>query len=178
MKKSLVFVLIAILLVAAVAFAACRRGESDKTILDLYGDVKNAKNATQTITIKNGATEIVVETLNYNFETGKVTIERKTLNTSDADELYTTTTETKQITGNATAKLTKELLKDITEKDNVLTATVSNAHINEVFGVSASDVQGDARIELVAQDSHIVSITVNYTSANGNTVAIVTTYVY
>ena len=188
MKKRLIFVLIPILLVAVVAFAACYQGENpnndpnnqtqDKSVLDLYGDVKNAKNATQIITIKNGAVEIVVETLNYNFETGKVSIERKMLNSSDADELYTTTTETKDITGNATAKLTKNLLSDVTETATTLTATVKSANLNEVFGISASDVQGDARIELVAQNSHIVSITVSYTSANGNAVQIVTTYVY
>ena len=186
MKKRLIYVLIAILLVAVMAFAACKRGEdpnnnpnnSDKTILDLYGDVKNAKSATQTITIKNGTVEIAIETLNYNFATGKVEITRKTLNTSDADELYTTTTETKDITDNATAKLTKNLLSDVKETDTTLKATVANAHLNEVFGILSSDVQGDAGIELVAKDSRIVSITVNYTSSNGNAVQIVTTYVY
>ena len=188
MKKSLIFVLMAILLVAVVVFAACNRDRKpnddpdnqtqDKTILELYGDVKNAKNATQTITIKNGAVEIAIETFNYNFETGKVEITRKTLNTSDADELYTTTTETKDISGNATAKLTKNLLSDVTETATTLKATVANANLNEVFGILPSDVQGDAKIELVAQNSHIVSITVNYTSSNGNAVQIVTNYVY
>ena len=187
MKKKLIFVLLVILIVAMMAFTACNRNRKpnnnddqtqDKTILDLYGDVKNAKNATQTITIKNGAVEIAIETLNYDFATGKVEITRKTLNTSDADELYTTTTETKDITGNTTAKLTRNLLSDVTETATTLKATVTNAHLNEVFGISASDVQGDARLELVAQGSHIVSITVSYTSSTGNTVAIVTTYVY
>ena len=187
MKKRLIFVLLAILLVAVMAFAACKRDEDpnnnpnnnpDKTILDLYGDIKNAKNATQTITIKNGTVEIAIETLNYNFETGKVEITRKTLNTSDADELYTTTTETKDITGNATAKLTKNLLSDVTETATTLKATVANANLNEVFGILPSDVQGDAKIELVAQNSHIVSIAVSYTSNNGNAVQIVTSYVY
>ena len=199
MKKRVIFVLLAILLVAVMmAFAACAPKEkpnpnpnpspnpnpnpnpepTTKTILDLYGDVNKAKSATQIITIKNGTFEIAVETLNYNFETGKVTIERKVLNSSDADELYTTTTETKDITGNATAKLTKDLLKDVTETETKLTAKVANANLNAVFGIESTDVQGDASIELVAQGSHIVSITVSYTSSNGNAVEIVTTYVY
>ena len=186
MKKGLIFVLLVILLVAAVTFAACDQNETpndpnkdqDKTVLDLYDGVKSAKNATQTITIKNGAAEIVIETLSYNFETGKVNIERKMLNSSDADELYTTTTETKDITGNATANLTRNLLSDVTETATKLTAKVANANLNAVFGIASTDVQGDATIELVAEGTHIAKITVSYTSANGNAVQIVTTYVY
>ena len=153
-------------------------GPTTKTILDLYGDVNKAKSATQTITIKNGAFEIAIETLNYNYETGKVTIERKTLNSSDADELYTTTTETKDIEGRNSANLTAANLKDVTETETKLTAKVANANLNAVFGIASTDVQGDASLELVAEGSYIVSIKINYVSANGNTVQIVTAYVY
>ena len=194
MNKKLMYVLMAILLVAVVAFAACNRGGTDndpdkdqdqnqdqtqdKSILDLYDDVKNAKKATQTITIKKGADEIAVEKLSYNFETGKVTIERKMLNSSDADELYTTTTETKDIEGRNTANLTAANLKDVTETQTKLTAKVANANLNTVFGIASTDVKGDAVLELVAQGSHIVSITVTYTDSADNAVQIVTNYVY
>ena len=194
MNKKIIYAVLIILLVVAAVICACAPKEdpnpdpdpnpnpnpnpTTKTILDLYGDVNKAKSATQIITIKNGAFEIAIETLNYNFETGKVTIERKVLNSSDADELYTTTTETKDIQGRNTAKITAANLNDVTETETKLTAKVANANLNAVFGIASTDVQGDARIELVAQGSHIVSITVSYTSSNGNAVQIVTSYVY
>ena len=191
MNKKLIYVLLAFMLVAVIAFAACHRGEDpsndpnqdpnqnpSQDILALCESISDAKSATQVITVKNGSDELAKETRNYDFVAGKVTIERKTLNSSDADELYTTTTETKDITGKATVKLTKDLLNDVTETSTTLKAKVQGANLNGVFGVQSSDVQGDARIELVAQGSHIVSITVSYTSANGNAVQVVTTYVY
>lgn len=175
MNKKLIFALLAVMLVAVVAFAAC----ATKTdILSLYDNVKNAKSATQTITVKNGSDEIAKETLSYNFDTNKVTIERKTLNNSGATEMYTTTTETKDITERNTAKLTADMLKDVTTTEKTLTAKVANANLKSVFGIEATSVNGDATVELVAEGEHIAKITVTYTSTNGNAVEIVTTYTY
>ena len=187
MNKKLIYVLLAFVLVAVIAFAACHRGEDpsgdpnqdpNKDILDLCDSISDAKSATQVITVKNGGDELAKETLNYDFVTGKVTIERKTLNDSSADELYTTTTETKDITGKPTVKLTRTLLNDVTETATTLKATVKSANLNEVFGIQSNEVQGDSKVELVSQGNYIVSITVTYTSVNGNAVEIVTTYVY
>ena len=179
MNKKLIYVLLALALVAVVAFVACDKDNQDETdILALYDNVKDAKTALQTITIKNGSDEIAVETLNYNFETNKVTIERKTLNDSSADELYTTTTEVKDITGRNTAKISSDNLKDVTTTETTLTAKVANAKLNEVFGINSGDVNGDATVTLVSDGSHITKITVTYTSANGNSVEMVTTYAY
>ena len=181
MNKKLIIALFAVAVVAVLAFAACAPdipGETPQDVLSLYDGVKNAKSATQVITVKNGTDEVAKETLNYNFETNKVEITRKTLNGSDASELYTTTTETKDITGRNTAKLTASLLKDVNKTETTLTAKVANANLNEVFGIAATSVSGDATVTLVAESSHITKITVSYTSANGNAVEIVTTYAY
>ena len=180
MNKKLIFAVLTVLIVVALMCSACARNDQDdnKDILGLCERISDAKNATQVITVKNGSDELAKETRNYDFVAGKVTIERKTLNSSDADELYTTTTETKDITGKPTVKLTKDLLKDVTETSTTLKAKVQGANLNGVFGVQSSDVQGDANLELTARGGHIVSITVTYTSANGNAVQIVTTYVY
>ena len=180
MNKKIILAVFAVLIVLSVALCACTPKENppSTTILDLYDDVNNAKSATQVITVKNGTAEIAIETFAYNYETGKVNIERKTLNSSDADELYTTTTETKNIEGRNTAKLTAANLKDVTENETTLTAKVANDKLNTVFGIAATDVIGDATVKIVREGEHIVSLTVNYTSANGNTVEIVTNYVY
>ena len=179
MKKKIIFAVFAVLLAVALMCSACSpSGQNGKKILDLYDSISDAVSATQVISVKKGGDEIAKETLSYNFVTGKVSIERKTLNTSDADELYSTETETKDITGDSIAKLTKDLLNDITATRTTLKATVKNANLNQVFGIQPSDVTGDAKIELVANDTHIVSITVSYTSANGNAVEIATIYVY
>ena len=206
MKKKLIVTLFAVLLVVALAtvcFACSPAGDdndsnngqnngqnnnpnddqnnsqnNNQDILSLCDGLSDAKSATQVITVKKGGNEIAKETLGYNFVTGKVSIERKTLNTSDADELYSTETETKDITGGPTAKLTKDLLKDVTETATTLNAKVANANISEVFNIQSSDVTGDAKVELTAQNNRIVSITATYTSSNGNAVEIVTTYVY
>ena len=176
MNKKLIFAILTVLIVVAIFCSACKHHEKD--ILELCESISEAKSATQVITVKNGGDELAKETLNYNFVTGKVNIERKTLNDSSADELYTTETETKEITGKPTVKLTRDLLSDVTETETNLKATVKGANLNEVFGIQSNDVQGDVKIELVAQGEHIVSITVSYTSASGNVVEIVTTYVY
>ena len=179
MKKKLVFALLATLIVVVLLCAACTPSEQqNQNILELCSGISDAKSATQVITVKRGSDELAKETRNYNFVTGKVSIERKTLNDSSADELYTTETETKDITGKPTVNLTKDLLTDVAEKGSSLKATVKNAKLNETFGIDSSDVNGDAKIELVAENGHIVSITVSYTSSNGNAVQIVTTYVY
>ena len=176
MKKKLVFALLTALIV--VAFLCCACAKQEPSVLDYCDSISDAKSATQVITVKSGSDELAKETLNYNFVTGKVSIECKTLNSSDEDELYSVETEIKDITGKATVKLTKDLLRDVTETATTLKATVANANLNEVFGIFSTDVQGDASVELVAQNSHIVSITVSYTSNNGNAVQIVTSYVY
>ena len=180
MNKKLIFAVLTVLIVVVLMCSACViSGQDDnKDILDLCERISGAKSATQVITVKNGDDELANETRNYDFVVGKVTIERKTLNSSDADELYTTTTESKDITGKATVKLTKDLLKDVTETSTKLKAKVQGSNLNSVFGVQSSDVQGDANLELTAQGGYIVSIVVSYTSANGNAVQVVTTYVY
>ena len=180
MNKKLIFAVLTVLIIVALLCSACvpNDQDDDQDILALCENISDAKSATQVITVKSGSDELAKETRNYDFVAGKVTIERKTLNDSSADELYTTTTETKDISGKATVKLTKDLLKDVTETATTLKATVSNANLNEAFGIASSDVQGDAKVEFTAQGNHIVSITVSYTSANGNAVQIVTTYVY
>ena len=176
MKKKLVFALFTALIVVALLCCACAKQEP--SVLDYCDIISDAKSATQVITVKSGSDELAKETLNYNFVTGKVSIERKTLNSSDADELYSIKTEIKDIAGKATVKLTKDMLRDVTETDTTLKATVLNAKLNEMFGIQASDVQGNANLELVAKNEHIVSITVSYTSTNGNAIQIVTNYVY
>ena len=178
MKKKLIFVALAALIVVALLCSACNPKGENSNILDLCKDISDAKSATQVITVNSGSDELAKETRSYDFVTGKVNIERKTLNDSSADELYTTTTETKDITDKPTVKLTKDLLSDVTETATTLKATVSNANLNQAFGIASSDVQDNANLELVANNGHIVSITVSYTSTNGNTVQIVTTYVY
>ena len=175
MKKKLIFAVFAVLIAVTLLCSACAR---KKNILSYCDSISDAKSATQVITVKNGDSELAKETFSYNFVTGKVSIERKTLNSSDADELYTTTTETKDITGGPTVNITRALLTDVTEEKTVLKARVSRANLDEMFGIQSSNVQGDARIEIVAEGEHIVSITVTYTSANGNAVRIVTDYVY
>ena len=176
MKKKLAFTLFTALIVVALLCCACAKKEP--SILDYCDSISDAKSATQVITVKSGSDEIAKETLNYNFVTGKVSIERKTLNSSDADELYSIEMEIKDITNKATVKLTKDLLKDVTETATTLKATVSNANLNEVFGIASSDVVGDAKVEISAQDKQIVSIMVSYTSTNGNAIQVVTNYVY
>ena len=173
MNKKLIFAVLTVLIVALIC-SACAK----PTVLDCCDRIPDAKSATQVITVNSELGEIAKETRNYDFVAGKVTIERKTLNSSDADELYTTTTESKDITGKATVKLTKDMLKDVTETSTTLKAKVQGANLNGVFGVQSSDVQGDATLELTAQSGYIVSIVVSYISANGNAVQVVTTYVY
>ena len=175
MKKKILFAVFTVLIVVALTCTACANKGS---VLDFCDGVSDAKSATQVITVKSGSDELAKETRNYNFVTGKVDIERKTLNSSDADQLYSTETETRDITDKPTVKLTSAVLTDVTETATTLKATVSSAHLNEVFGIQASDVQGNASVELVAEGAHIAKITVSYTSANGNKVEIVTTYVY
>ena len=176
MKKKLIFAAVTVLIAVALLCSACAKPMPK--VLDCCDRISEAKSATQVITVNNELGELAKETRNYDFVAGKVTIERKTLNDSDADELYTTTTESKDITEKATVKSTKDLLKDVTETSTTLKAKVQGANLNGVFGVQSSDVQGDANLELVAQGKHIVSITVSYTSSSGNAVQIVTTYVY
>ena len=178
MKKKLIFAVLTVLIIVALLCSACVRKGKNSGILSFCDSISDAKSATQVITVKDSGNELAKETRNYNFVTGKVSIERKTLNDSSSDELYTTETETKDITGTPTVKLTRDLLNDITETEISLKATVKGANLIEVFGIQSNDVQGDVKIELVAQGEHIVSITVNYTSASGNAVEIVTTYVY
>ena len=176
MKKKSIFAVFTVLIVVVLLCSACVKPKS--SILHYCDRISDAKNATQVITVKSGSDELSKETRSYDFVTGIVSIERKTLNDSNADELYTTTTETKDIDGNATAKFTKDLLSDVTETATTLKATVSNANLNEVFGIASSDVVGDAKVEISAQDKQIVSIMVSYTSSSGNKVEILTTYVY
>lgn len=178
MKKKLIFAVVITLIVVALLCSACNPKGQNSNILDLCKDISNAKSATQVITVKSGSDEIAKETRSYNFVTNKVNIERKTLNSSNEDQLYTTETETKDISSKPSVSLTKDLLTAVTETATTLKATVSNDNINQVFGIDSSNVQGNADLELVADNGHIVSITVSYISANGNTVQIVTNYVY
>ena len=180
MNKKLIFAVLTVLIIVALMCSACVPDDQDnnKDILDLCESISDAKSATQVITVNGGLGELAKEMRNYDFVAGKVIIERKTLNDSSADELYTTTTETKDITGKPTVKLTKDMLLDVTETSTTLKAKVQGTNLNGVFGVQSSDVQGDANLDLTAQGGHIVLITVTYTSTNGNAVKIVTTYVY
>ena len=106
-------------------------------------------------------------------------IEKKTLNYPLEDEAFTTTTETKDIKkGDGVANITELTLSDITLTSSSLKATVKNDNLFKVFGIHNENVDGDAAIEMLAQDGKIVKLTVNYISANGNSVEIVTTYAY
>ncbi len=175
MNKKLLLALAILLAVTVCCFAACK----DSSVLQMYQGVKDANNVVQKITIKNGDAILVEETLTYNFASGKLTIERKTLNDSSAEEAFTTTTETKDISrGDGIAKLDASTLSAVTDNGSSLRGTVVNNKLQTAFGIESAKVNGDAAVEMLAQDGNVIKLTVNYTSSNGNAVTIETTYAY
>lgn len=175
MNKKIILT-VAILLVAVFALCACKT----HSLLEKYDGVKDAKNITQTISIKSGDTEIASEKRTYNMTTNKVEIERKTPSDLNASEPYTTTTETKDFTqSDAVAKLSGLTMLAVVETDTTFSGTVVNADLKTAFGVDGASVKGDALVQLLADDDgKITKMTVTYTSSNDNAVTITTVYAY
>ena len=174
MNKKILLV-VAVLLVAVFAMCAC----GTKSVLDLYDGVKEAKSITQTISVKDGSTEIASEKRVYNMETSKVEIERKTLSDLTASESYTTTTETKNFEkAEAVAKLSGLTMKEGITTETSFKGTVANADLKTAFGVDGSKVKGDATVELLAKDGKVTIMTVTYVSTNDNDVTITTMFAY
>lgn len=176
MNKKILSVIAAVLLIiATLTFAACK----DPSVLELYDGVKDAKSIVQQVSVKSGSSEIATETLTYNFTAGNVIIVKKVLNDASSDEAFTTTTKTRSIQkGDGVANLTESTLSNITTTSTALKAAVANDKLNNAFGIEASTVAGDATVEMIADGGKIVKLTVNYTSSNGNSVEIVTSYMY
>ncbi|MCM1289880.1 MAG: hypothetical protein NC132_03500 [Corallococcus sp.] len=171
-----IFAIIAILLVAvlAVSLTACNKGG----ILDSYNNIGNAKTATQTVSVKNGNLEIASATLMYDFAAKTLTGERKFINDLNESEAWTTEAVNETLSGGATAKLSKDTVKDLKENGNSATCKVANADIKNVFGINAADVKGDVTLELTAANGNLSKLVVTYTSVNNNLVTVTTTFAY
>lgn len=175
MNKKIIFAVV-LLLVALFALCACK---GEKTVLEMYEDVKNASGIVQTISIKSGSTEIASEKRTYNMTSLKVTIERKTPSDLDSSDPYVTTTETKDFAkSDAVAKLSGLTMTGVVTTQTAFEGTVANADLKTAFGVDGAKVKGDATVQLLAQDGKVVKMTVTYTSSNDNAVTITTTFTY
>ena len=176
MNKKIIAV-IATLLVTVLAltvFVACNAVDP----LEAYNKIGNAKTAVQSISVKNGNMEIAKSVLNYDFAAKTLVGERKTMNDLSADEAWTTVAISETLEGGATAKLSRDTVKDLLIDLNTATCKVANENLNDVFGVNAADVNGDVSLELTSDGFNLTKLVVNYTSVHGNSVTITTQFYY
>lgn len=171
-----ILIAVALLLVALFALCACK---SNKTVIEMYEDVKDAKGIVQTIVIADGSAEVASEKRTYNMTSGKVEIERKQPAPLTSSEPYVTTTETMDFAkADAVAKLHGLTMSGVVTTATTFKGTVANADIKTAFGVEGASVKGDADVELTAEGGKVVKMVVTYTSANDNTVTITSTFTY
>lgn len=172
MKNRKIFLAIAVLLVAIMALCACGENQFAKTVLDAYANVKTAKTINQTIKVVKGSEELATEQLSYNLETGKVTYTKTPLNGEAASG------EKSFDKDSLAANLQLDSFNDVQEdaENGKLVCKMNAERAKTLYGLDG--VSGDVAFTFVMNNGKLGSLTVAYTTANGNGVTISTVYAY
>ena len=175
MKK--LFVVLAVVAVLALAFAGCEPQQLD-VINDALQQVAQAQRI-QTITSVSDGELLIAQTQKTYVKTESgitLTTVTKTLNTLPADEQYSVTTTTENLSGGFEAiTLSEENFSALTVKNNALSATLTQAGALAQFNVETA---ADAKLGIATTNGRASEITISYVALSGNSVEINVTIHY
>ena len=176
-KKFILAIAVCMLILTFFALAACDNSP-EEGIIKSFNDVgKKLSGVSQTIEVKSGGMLIASEQISYDLSAGKATITKKVMNDLSADEAWTTTTETVNKAAKFDYNLSVEDFSkvEVNEAGTILKGTL-NADAVSKLGVNLIGISA-VSLEINVDGSNVVNLTVlSYTSANGNTVTISTSY--
>lgn len=179
MKKRYLLV-IALLVLTALVFAACEDGPlTEIEIMQLcYSGISDAKSIKQEIRITQGnITQYACDKTYVKTDSGyDVSGEERRLNDTDAEEAYTVTEVSDTLTSATEALPTLKLDESYFEEGYRLTATgltavIKEENVKEVFSLSDDAIKsptGDVEIELEVSGQKLSAVRVSYTSAGSN----------
>lgn len=175
MKK--LFVVLAVVAVLALAFAGCEPQQLD-VINDALQQVAQARRI-QTVTSVSDGELLIAQTQKTYVKTESgitLTTVTKTLNTLPADEQYSVTTTTENLSGGFEAiTLSEENFSALTVKNNALSATLTQAGALAQFNVETA---ADAKLGIATANGRASEITISYAALSGNSVEISVTIHY
>lgn len=161
MKKFWISILSALLLVVTMGAVGCNSSdEKFKAFTDGFNAAVDATSIDQSIEVKNG--NLLVYSLEKFYTQGEsgftVTGEEKTLNEVGEAEPYTVTPINKTVqkadTFTTSLKLYEKAFEKYEIKDDKLTASVKDAYVDEVFGLSGSHADiSDVKLEITLYES-------------------------
>ena len=186
MKKRYIL-LTAILVLAALACAACTKLTPMEQISKYYEETANATKIEQKIEIKKGSMLQYESTKTYSKQDSGylVTGTEKTLNSLTAETPYIENTINETMQGNAeivaALKLDESYFgEDLTIDGNGLTASVKSEHVKDVLTLTDSELAAQVdnmKLSVTVSDAHLTALTITYDSGESD-VTITLAYTY